>query len=412
MRSHLEQTKKRLTIIFSIIVFAIIFILEVTFFSVKYITEIKKEHWMFSNLIENIESEKLSLEDIMNFWDNFNPNIKKWAKDKNHRPTEHNTLKPKGFINYVFIDNNSEVISHNIKDDIDQSIITEIYNNDDFFVLQNTSWFLTKKFKTQNGIFIILKDISYSLSDYLEDIFWFLSTTLLASIGFYFIGRKFVDKALHPVEENIKDMKDFIHNAGHELKTPISVIDSNIQLIDDMKIYDAEMTQELRIETQRLNSIIEGLITLSNIDTFRETEHISLQEIIKEIIKEYKFKISDKKLTINIDIEKSIQVTAYKNYLYICLSNIIWNAIKYNSKKGTIDISYKHGKLSIQDSGIGIEESDIIKVFDRFFKADNSRSSEGFGIGLSLVKKISDIYNWNIQVSSKEKKGSCFTIKF
>jgi signal transduction histidine kinase len=98
--------------------------------------------------------------------------------------------------------------------------------------------------------------------------------------------------------------------------------------------------------------------------------------------------------------------------LYIFLSNLIWNAIKYNKQDWKIDIFYKSGELTIRDSWIWIEKSDLPKIFDRFFKWDKSRNTEWFGIGLSLVKKISDLYKWKIKFESEDWDGTKVKVKF
>jgi signal transduction histidine kinase len=107
------------------------------------------------------------------------------------------------------------------------------------------------------------------------------------------------------------------------LKTPLSVIDSNIQLIDDIKVYDKEMTKELKQEVIRLNSLIDSLVNLSDIDVFKNTEEVNLKNIIDEIINDFKLKISEKNIEVNISMIKSIKIKAHKDYLYIFLSNII-----------------------------------------------------------------------------------------
>jgi two-component system phosphate regulon sensor histidine kinase PhoR len=109
---------------------------------------------------------------------------------------------------------------------------------------------------------------------------------------------------------------------------------------------------------------------------------------------------------------KSIKIKAHKDYLYIFLSNIIWNAIKYNKKDWKIDISYKVSELTIQDTGVWIDKKDLPKIFDRFYKADKSRNSEWFGIWLSLVKNIADLYKWKIGFESKDWEGTKVKIKF
>ncbi|MFK7780543.1 MAG: HAMP domain-containing sensor histidine kinase [Candidatus Gracilibacteria bacterium] len=412
MNKNIQKTKKDLAIIFSVIVFIVVLVLGTVFFSAKYFREVSVEKKMFSSMVNDVERGRITINQIMNLSLKFDKDLFNNKRSKIPEPIEE--FKPVGFINYILINHKSTIISSNIKDNIEEDFILEINNNDTFFETIYYGGFIIKKFLLNNneGTFIIFKEIRYNFGDYITDLFGFLFVSLLFSLILYFIGLKFVNKAFIPVEENIADMKDFIHNAGHELKTPISVIDSNIQLIDDMKVYDAGMTKELKKEVLRLNTIIDGLIKLSNIDLLKDLQNNDLKDSIKDIIEEFKFKIIEKKIKINLSLPKNINIKANKDYFYIFLSNIIGNAIKYNNKKGTIDISYNNGRLIIKNSGIGINRKYLDKIFDRFFKADKSRNSEGFGIGLSLVKKISDIYKWSIKVDSNECKYTIFTIKF
>jgi signal transduction histidine kinase len=132
-----------------------------------------------------------------------------------------------------------------------------------------------------------------------------------------------VNRVFVPVEENLKDMNDFIHNAGHELKTPLSVIDSNIQMIKESKIYDEKMINELKNEVIKLNSLIDSLVELSNIDFFKDLEELNLKDCIDEVLSDLKIWIKKKKIVVNVKIEDDIFVKADKNYFYIFLSNII-----------------------------------------------------------------------------------------
>jgi len=416
MNKNIQKTKKKLTFIFSIVVFIIIFVLWITFFSFKYFREVSVEKKEFSNLIKFVENWKVSINDIILFGNRFKKEafLKKRVKANLQWPFLNWNFKPKWFINYLLIKKDWNIISSNIKDDISSEFIISVTQNDNYLKLVQEWWFLIKKFILENGnkTFIIIKNLRYGLSDYLNDIFGFLIINILFSIVLYFIGFKFVNNAFVPVEENMKDMKNFIHNAGHELKTPISVIDSNIQLIDDIKKYDADMTKELKNEVLRLNSIIDWLIKLSNIDLFKDIVNNDLKTSIELIVNEFKFKITEKKLKINIDLPDNINIKSSKDYFYIFLSNIIWNAIKYNKVWWTINIIYNNWKLEIKDSWIWIDKKDLNKIFDRFFKWDKSRKSDWFGIWLSLVKKIWDIFNWDILVKSKDKEWTSFIINF
>ncbi len=250
-----------------------------------------------------------------------------------------------------------------------------------------------------------------STFDYFKDIIEFLLLNILFSSLLYYISYKLINKVFVPVEENIKDMNEFIQNVWHELKTPLSVIDSNIQIINDIKKYDKKMINELKQETLRINSIIDSLIKLSNIKVDANIGNINLKENISLILKENRSKIKTKKINIQVLIDKEIEIHTNEDYLNIFLSNLIGNAIKYNNNWWKLLITFKNNILIIEDSWIWIWKINKNKIFNRFYKEDESRNSEWFWIWLSLVKKISDINWWDIEVISTKNKWTKFIIK-
>jgi signal transduction histidine kinase len=409
MIKNIKNTKNELSFLFSIIVFIVILLLGIWFFYAKYFNEHKREEKNFSFLSTLINTWKLDRVKIM--WNRFEENFSRKTKIEHKWHIKENL--PKMFFNYVHLDKHDNLISKFVRHDVEIEFFREILKEDKYLKLVQGEWFLVKKFNLKNSEkFIILKRLRYDLEDYLTDIFWFIFISIILSIVIYFISRKFIDRIFIPVEQNIEDMKNFIHNAGHELKTPIAVIDSNLQLLDDTKKYDAEMNWEMREEVKKLNLLINSLVNLSEIDSLKNREENNLLEMVNEIIKNFSDKIEDKKIKINIDIDKNTIIKSNKIYLYMFLSNIVWNSIKYNKKDWKIDIYYKNSKLIVKDSWIGISKEDLNKIFDRFYKIDKSRNSEGFGIGLSLVKKIAMVYNWKINMSSNENKGSEFSVEF
>ncbi|NDK09059.1 hypothetical protein EOM39_07525 [Candidatus Gracilibacteria bacterium] len=420
MNDSLIQTKKRLTIIFSVIVFCLILFLGLVFFTGKYYKESQFEKNDFSSFINFIEDERFDINDFGTLFQRIRRN--KFEKGVNiGMPIEEleeikdkRGFRPENFINFILVDRNKKVIASEIKDEVSSDLVESVLSDDKYFEIRQEGEFLVKKIFIQDSknTIILFKNLRYSLDEYFEDILGFIASSILFSILLYIVGYSFVDKTLKPIEANIKDMKDFIHNVGHELKTPLSVIDSNIQLINDVKTYDKEMTMELKNEVIRLNSLIDSLINLTNIDSLKFTEDVNLKDSLNEIIKEFKQKITEKNIEVKVSLTKSVIIKANRDYLFVFLSNIIGNAIKYNIDNGKIDISYKAGELTIKDSGIGINKDELEKIFDRFYKADKSRNSEGFGIGLSLVKKISLIYNWKIKIESDDGKGTKFIVKF
>jgi len=413
MSNNITNTKKKLSIIFSIIVFVLIFILGIFYFSIKYINAYRFDMMEFQKELSIIETKYNTLEKLSSIKINLiNPPIIKFERE-DIKEFDKKDFWFKWALNILLFDKNNNILFTNIREDIEKEFILNILENSYFLNVQKYKSFMVKKisFEKDKNLIVFKKNI-YSVDEYFEDIFWFTIIAMIFSFLVYFIWTKFVNKTFIPVEQNISDMKDFVHNAGHELKTPISVIDLNIQMMRDLKIYDDEMMLELKNEVIRLNSIIDSLVSLSDIDSLKDVQKNNLKEIISEINTYFSQKIKDKNIKINISIKENIFISANKDYFYMFLSNIIWNAIKYNNINWNIDILYNNNYLSIKDTWIWIDNKDINKIWDRFFKSDKSRNSEWFDIWLSLVKKIADIYKWKIDIKSEVDKWSEFIVHF
>ena len=236
--------------------------------------------------------------------------------------------------------------------------------------------------------------------------------SLLSSIVFYFIWKVFVNNNLKPVEQSINSMQDFVHNAWHELKTPISIIHWNLQLIRQVKKYNKELTNESINELEKLNKLIEWLIELSDINTNLEKKNINITEELEDILKDLNEEIEKKQINIKKSFNNKATISANKQYFYIFVSNIIRNAIKYNKDWWSIEITIKKNIFTIKDNWIWIEKKELKKIFDRFYKIDKSRSSSWYGIWLSLVKKIADIYSRNIKIESELWRWTNFKVFF
>lgn len=412
--TNLQSTQKRLAIIFTIIVFVIAFFLEFTYFSLRYYNISYNEEKEFNQITQQISQQIYLTPDFFRLF------IKEWIK---LRPPIESDMRQwrlwpdRGFrfLNFLVLDKQGNIIAQNFTQDIS-------INRDDLLIEYDSL------VKWHNGI--LLKKISldtigenfkdlifikvqwYDFLDYLADIFLFFLVNIFFSIFFYFIGLFFVGKNLKPIEQTLSDMNDFIHNANHELKTPISVVSSNLQMMKITKTYEEDLVLDSVKEIKRIDELIEGLSNLSDINIMADVVEVDLEVDMKDIIEELNNDMAQKNISLNFQVHKSFSIKANKQYLYIVFSNLLRNAIKYNDNNGIIEVILDKNFFSISNTGDGIPENDIPYVFDRFFQGEKSRNTQWFWIGLSLVKKICDVYGWKISVTSFLKGITTFTLYF
>ena len=218
--------------------------------------------------------------------------------------------------------------------------------------------------------------------------------------------------------------QNFVSNVSHELKTPLSsmkVLSESILLQKDVpKEMYIEFLEDITSEIDRMTEIINDLLTLVKLDqkeipiTFIETE---LNQLIIDITKRMKPLADSKEIELNyILMKEKILADIDKTKFVLAISNLVENAIKYTAEKGlitiTIDSDYQNVFLSVSDTGIGIAEEEINKIFERFYRVDKTRNREtgGTGLGLSITHATILMHNGSIKVSSKEQKGTTFLV--
>lgn len=226
---------------------------------------------------------------------------------------------------------------------------------------------------------------------------------------------------LHRLEENFKE---FLGNASHELRTPLTSIQILIDLFSERKITLEEIYNEffphLRKEVERMSKLVSNLLNLSRLEAGvieLQLKEIRLKDIIFDIVERLTPYISKKNLNLNIKIPENIVLIADPQHLDTIIFNIVENAVKYTPSGGSIEVGAAENVESIsiwiRDTGIGIPEKDLNRIFDRFYRVSKSRTNEdGFstGLGLSIVKKLIERHGWDIKVESKLNKGTKFEI--
>ncbi len=232
-------------------------------------------------------------------------------------------------------------------------------------------------------------------------------------------------KEIQQLKQMEQYRKEYLGNVSHELKTPIFNIQGYILTLLEGGIEDNDINMLYLKRTEksidRMISIIEDLEAISKLEAGElqiYKEKFNLFQLIEEVFDMHEIRAKDKKieLKLNKSGEKQLMVNADKQRIFQVLSNLIVNSINYGRNKGKTTVNYydmdNRYLIEIKDNGIGIKETDLPRVFERFFRVDKSRSRDqgGTGLGLAIVKHIIEAHNQTINVNSTFGSGTSFTI--
>ncbi|MFO7722065.1 MAG: ATP-binding protein [Bacteroidales bacterium] len=227
------------------------------------------------------------------------------------------------------------------------------------------------------------------------------------------------------LKDHARYRREFLGNISHELKNPIFNIQGYVLTLLDGGLEDPKINREYLLRTEksieRLITIVNDLETISRLETGELQLHLKdfdLLELIEDVIDFMEMKIRKREITVFLadDYERPVSVHADKEKIRQVLVNLIDNAIKYSEKGGRTKISLfdldNHILMEITDNGIGIDETDIPRLFERFFRTDKARARKhgGSGLGLAIVKHIIEAHHQTIHVRSKPGVGTTFAL--
>lgn len=234
-------------------------------------------------------------------------------------------------------------------------------------------------------------------------------------------------KAFNAMAERLESLdqarNEFVSNASHELRTPLSAIKVLSQSLqhsgEELPPIYQEFLQDIGDEIDRLDNIIEDLLKLVQLDV-PETkviwEDVDLSDMVRHIINQLVPLAREKHIEISAAGSGTCPYYGDRDKLYQVFSNLIDNAIKYTPEGGTVRVDVRYAdtlaEIRVEDSGIGIDQQEIPRIFDRFYRVDKARSraTGGTGLGLSIAHKIVQLHGGRIEVSSEIGKGSVFTV--
>ncbi|WP_418462760.1 sensor histidine kinase [Frisingicoccus sp.] len=266
---------------------------------------------------------------------------------------------------------------------------------------------------------IVFLDNSEEILSYARVLFLSGGIGIICWILMLFMVMFLSKKAIRPIAENIERQKQFVTNAGHEIKTPLAIILANMEA---MELYNGEnkWSKNIREQTVRLNGLMKNLLLLAKMDEGAAEiikSEISLSELVSENVRAFAEPLNLRSITLQIEIQPKVIIKANKEQMSQLISILLDNASKYTNDSGTVIVSLQQSdkriKLLIKNSCEKLPDTPPDKLFDRFYRGDKARTQKtgGYGIGLSVARSIAEANQGSITAVYENPNFVSFTVR-
>lgn len=226
-------------------------------------------------------------------------------------------------------------------------------------------------------------------------------------------------RIVKPFSENYEKQKRFITDAGHELKTPLTIIDADSEVLE-MDIGENEWLSDIKSQTKRLAELTNSLIQLSRMEEQPQTEKIEfpVSDLAEEVAESFQALAKSRNKTLSSHIQPLLSMNGDQKAIRQLMSILMDNALKYSNEGGTIDLTLEKQKnlirLSVYNTADYVSRESLPHLFDRFYRADQSRNSKtgGYGLGLSIALAIVNAHKGKITARTKDEKSMLITAVF
>ena len=319
----------------------------------------------------------------------------------------------------VLKNKNIMVLSNSLKDTTDKDILNMtkgLQKSGKRFGSIDNYIYLVRILKSGNTVYIFVNNkeaLQNSKQFFIVSIFIFLLSVIVFTIISYYLSRWMIK----PSEKAIKNQKIFVANISHDLKTPITIIRANADLIEN-EVKNKKSIKYIKQETEKLNHLVNEMLTLTRIDNTISKENFknfNFGDSLFDVVLPFESIAYEKGIKFNINIDESTNYFGNETNIQKLAEILIDNAMSYTAKGGIVDVdAYESSKavtLSVTNTGEPISDEKKEEIFDRFYRESKSRESTGnhYGLGLSIASTIVKKHNGKISVESKNGKNT-FTV--
>ncbi len=224
------------------------------------------------------------------------------------------------------------------------------------------------------------------------------------------------NRMLHRLDGAFRSQKQFSANAAHELRTPLAVLQTNLEVFrkrpnKTAEDYDAIIDQTLT-QTDRLSNLVNSLLELLSLHTVSLEDEIQLYALTEEILCDLEPLAEKDRITFTLS-GTECTIRGNDGLIYRAVYNLIENAIKYNRPDGTVSVQVQDGTVTVRDTGSGIPKEDRERIFEPFYRVDKARSRKmgGAGLGLALVSDIAAVHEGSVRVTESSENGTVIELK-
>ncbi|KRE97711.1 histidine kinase [Paenibacillus sp. Soil766] len=291
------------------------------------------------------------------------------------------------------------------------------------FTLDGNQWAYIVQ-KNASGYNVVYLDVTAQKTILTNLVYTFTLVGLAMLIVIFFTSRYFANRSITPVREAFQKQKQFIADASHELKTPLAVINTNADVLlansEDTIESQSKWLHRIKSETERMKTLTNDLLYLTEMDDSRVGilySEFNVSESVESVLLTMEAVVFEKDITLDYDIQPDLTLHGNSEQIKQVVMILMDNAIKYTPPKGAISLTFKkhHSDtlLTVTNTGEGISPEHVERIFDRFYRADPSRSRKhgGYGLGLAIAKSIVEQHKGKIYAKSVQHEATSFYVQ-